>query len=142
MMNYLYYLVEVQMKIGLFQVSSFLKLYLAILNSIKADHGYNSESRIIKDLALHLSSLSSSQRREYLQFITGSPKLPVGGFKALSPPLTVVCKTVDRGKPDDYLPSVMTCVNYLKVPEYSSSTILALRFETAVNEGQGGFHLS
>jgi len=35
----------------------------------------------------------------------------VGGFRALSPPLTVVKKTFDVGPdvdPDHYLPSVMT----------------------------------
>ena len=131
------------MKIGHNRVSSVaLILFLAILEAIQADHGYNSDSRIIKDLATHMSKLDVALRREYLQFITGSPKLPVGGFKMLSPPLTVVCKTVDQGKPDDYLPSVMTCVNYLKVPEYSSAIVLAQRFEVAVKEGQGGFHLS
>ena len=83
------------------------------------------------------------QRRDFLQFVTGSPKLPIGGFKALSPQLTVVCKTVDNGKkPDDYLPSVMTCVNYLKVPQYSGEEIMRRRFEVAMAEGQGCFHLS
>jgi len=40
-------------------------------------------------------------------------------FKSLNPPLTVVKKTVDEGEnPEDYLPSVMTCQNYLKLPDY------------------------
>jgi len=58
--------------------------------------------------------------------------------------------------PDDYLPSVMTCANYLKVcsislsvgvsnlqlPSYSSPEILKERLTTAFNEGQLSFHLS
>lgn len=113
-----------------------------LLESIKADHGYNSESPIIKYLAHYMSTLSPLSRREFLQFVTGSPKLPMGGFKALSPPLTVVKKTVEKGSGDEYLPSVMTCVNYLKVPEYSCERVLRERFEVAVREGQGCFHLS
>ena len=42
--------------------------------------------------------------------ITGAPKLPLGGFKALHPQFTVVRKREPPPfKPDDYLPSVMTC---------------------------------
>jgi E3 ubiquitin-protein ligase TRIP12 len=46
----------------------------------------------------------------------------VGSFKALSPPLTIVKKSFDSPevKADDYLPSVMTCANYLKLPDYSA----------------------
>ncbi|KAI9099522.1 hypothetical protein DFS34DRAFT_579446 [Phlyctochytrium arcticum] len=117
--------------------------YDVLRQSIKADHGYTSDSRVILQLATYMSQLSPLHRREFLQFVTGSPKLPIGGFGALSPPLTVVRKTVDAGrKPDDFLPSVMTCVNYLKVPEYSDFEVLQARFEVAVREGQGCFHLS
>ena len=44
--------------------------------------------------------------------------------------------------PDDYLPSVMTCVNYLKLPDYSSLDVLRERLTVAIKEGQGAFHLS
>ncbi|KNC98468.1 uncharacterized protein SPPG_06169 [Spizellomyces punctatus DAOM BR117] len=117
--------------------------YDVLIDSIKADHGYNSDSRTIKHLATFMSTLNPIQRREFLQFVTGSPKLPLGGFKALNPSLTVVRKNVEAGKkPDDYLPSVMTCVNYLKVPDYSELEVMKMRFEVAVREGQGCFHLS
>jgi len=45
-------------------------------------------------------------------------------------------------KADDYLPSVMTCVNYLKLPEYSSKGVLLEKLQVAVKEGVGSFHLS
>lgn len=34
--------------------------------------------------------------------------------------------------PDDYLPSVMTCQNFLKMPRYSSVEILAEKFNHAI----------
>lgn len=65
------------------------------------------------------------------------------GFKSLTPLLTVVCKASDPPyTSDDYLPSVMTCVNYLKLPDYSTLEILRERLQVAIKEGQGAFHLS
>lgn len=65
------------------------------------------------------------------------------GFKALTPMFTVVCKPSELPyTPDDYLPSVMTCVNYLKMPDYSSLDILREKVGVAIKEGQGAFHLS
>ena len=69
--------------------------------------------------------------------------MPVGGFKALSPKLTVVKKTCNGYEnPDEILPTVMTCQNYLKIPEYSSFEILKQKFNLAMNEGNNEFHLS
>ena len=53
---------------------------LAALNeALKADHGFNVESRAIRDLIEILSNYDPATRRSFLQFITGSPKLPIGG---------------------------------------------------------------
>jgi E3 ubiquitin-protein ligase TRIP12 len=90
-----------------------------------------------------MSEFSAQERRDFLQFVTGSPKLPIGGFKSLTPLFTVVCKPSEPPyTSDDYLPSVMTCVNYLKLPDYSTFEILKKRLSIAIQEGQGAFHLS
>lgn len=44
--------------------------------------------------------------------------------------------------PNIYLPSVMTCQNFLKIPDYSCYEILAERFDVASKEGQENFTLS
>ena len=65
------------------------------------------------------------------------------GFKALNPQLTIVRKTVDPPlNPDDFLPSVMTCVNYLKLPDYTSVPVMKERLRFALQEGKHSFHLS
>ncbi|KAJ7066382.1 ubiquitin-protein ligase [Mycena amicta] len=111
--------------------------------AIKADHGFNGESRAIRDLVEILSEYDAPSRRNYLQFVTGSPKLPIGGFRGLNPPLTVVRKPHEAPlTADNYLPSVMTCVNYLKLPEYSSKNVMREKLRIAVQEGMGSFHLS
>ncbi|ORX93578.1 hypothetical protein BCR34DRAFT_580417 [Clohesyomyces aquaticus] len=114
-----------------------------LMDSIKADHGYNLDSKSVRNLLHAMSEFDPTQRRDFLQFITGSPKLPIGGFKSLTPMFTVVCKPSEPPfTSDDYLPSVMTCVNYLKMPDYSTMDILRNKLKTAIREGQGAFHLS
>ena len=132
-----------------------------LMDSIKADHGFNLDSKSVRNLLQVMSELSPTAKRDFLQFVTGSPKLPIGGkqhllpfwtctyanmmtgFKSLTPMFTVVCKPAEPPyTPDHYLPSVMTCVNYLKMPDYSSLEVLEKRVGLAIKEGQGAFHLS
>ncbi|KAK6512211.1 Ubiquitin-protein ligase [Arthrobotrys musiformis] len=114
-----------------------------LMDSIKADHGFNMDSKSVRNLLQVMSQFNLQQRREFLQFVTGSPKLPIGGFKNLTPMFTVVCKPSEPPfVSDDYLPSVMTCVNYLKLPDYTCVEVLRQRLQTAVHEGSGAFHLS
>jgi E3 ubiquitin-protein ligase TRIP12 len=93
--------------------------------------------------------------------ITGAPKLPIGGFRGLTPPFTVVRKPHEAPfKADDYLPSVMTCaqvslkssawilnakltcLQYLKMPDYTTKEVLAAQLDRAIKDGGGSFHLS
>ncbi|KYK60645.1 HECT-domain-containing protein [Drechmeria coniospora] len=114
-----------------------------LTDSIKADHGYNMDSQSVKNLLQTMAEFDVQQRREFLQFTTGSPKLPIGGFRSLTPMFTVVCKPSEHPyMSDDYLPSVMTCVNYLKLPDYSTVSSMKKQLFTAMKEGQGAFHLS
>lgn len=111
--------------------------------TVHADHGFDQRSKTFMNLLEVMSEFDESQRRQFLSFVTGSPKLPIGGFKALKPGLTVVRKASENGLgPDDYLPSVMTCVNYLKCPDFSTKELLKSRLLQAISEGGGAFHLS
>lgn len=56
-----------------------LTCYLALMDSIKADHGYNLDSKSVRNLLQTMSELSDTGKRDFLQFVTGSPKLPIGG---------------------------------------------------------------
>jgi E3 ubiquitin-protein ligase TRIP12 len=50
-----------------------------LMDSIKADHGFNLDSASVKNLLQTMSEFSMPERRDFLQFVTGSPKLPIGG---------------------------------------------------------------
>jgi len=117
----------------------------SLADACKPDHGYTPESKSIRLLYEVMSEYNRQEQRQFLQFVTGCPRLPVGGFKALSPPLTIVKKdSFDSpdANPDDYLPSVMTCVNYLKLPDYSTKQIMKEKLKMAAMEGQYCFYLS
>ncbi len=60
----------------------------------KSTHLILSHSRAVKFLLEVLSGMTAEERRQFLQFVTGSPRLPIGGFKALNPRMTIVRKEV------------------------------------------------
>ncbi|EFC48988.1 HECTc domain-containing protein [Naegleria gruberi] len=114
-----------------------------LVEATKCDHGYTHSSRVIKTFFKILLQMTPSEKRDFLRFVTGAPRLPSGGIMSLRPKLTIVLKKADAGKTSDmYLPSVMTCTNYLKLPEYSSETIMKEQLYKAIQEGQNAFHLS
>lgn len=112
--------------------------------AIHANHGYSKDSQLIEQLVNVLTEFNTDNKRKFLQFLTGSPKLPIGGFALLRPEFTVVRKKADDAElqDDDYLPSVMTCANYLKLPNYSSQEVMKTKLLQAINEGAGAFLLS
>lgn len=45
----------------------------------RTDHGYTPDSRAIRFLFEVMSKYNSEEQRQFIQFVTGSPRLPVGG---------------------------------------------------------------
>jgi len=115
-----------------------------LLDNIIPNYGYDKNSPEFLMFIQMLQDFNVDEKRQFLQFVTGAPRLPYGGFKALTPKLTVVKKQPDSAEQsaDAYLPSVMTCQNYIKLPEYSTLEIMKAQFYYAVREGQSRFHLS
>lgn len=82
-----------------------------LTESVVPAHGYHTKSNEYIELLQFMSELDHEERRKFLKFVTGSPRLPNGGFAALDPKLTVVLKKpiYPTENADDILPSVMTC---------------------------------
>ncbi|KAI7724831.1 hypothetical protein M8C21_006945 [Ambrosia artemisiifolia] len=108
---------------------------------IKFDHGYTASSPPILHFLEIIQELDHEQQKAFIKFVTGSPRLPLGGLASLNPKLTIVRKHCDKVVDAD-LPSVMTCANYLKLPPYSSKETMKEKLLYAITEGQGSFHLS
>lgn len=64
---------------------------IALTDSIRADHGFNMDSKSVRNLLQVMSELSITERRDFLQFVTGSPKLPIGGEYLFLPLPPVWC---------------------------------------------------
>jgi E3 ubiquitin-protein ligase TRIP12 len=110
-----------------------------IIENAKFEGGYSSSSRTVIYLANVLVSFNIEQRRRFLQFLTGSPRLPVGGLKSLRPKLTIQLRKNILELPDNCFPSVNTCFLFLKLPEYSSEDILREKLIMAMENGHSAF---
>lgn len=99
------------------------------------------EMPVIDYLFEVLSSFTSNEQEEFLQFTTSSSTLPLGGFENLNPKLTIHLMHVD-GDPDAYMPVAMTCVNLLQIPRYTSPEKLRRKFLQAFECGKGDFQLA
>lgn len=109
----------------------------------KCEHGYTSSSKAVQYMLEIMSEFDEKERRQFLQFLTGSPRLPPGGFQSLNPKLTFVRKDAENGaNPDNYLPSVNTCFLYLKMPDYSTKEVAKRQLLRAMEHGQQGFSMS
>lgn len=93
---------------------------------------------VIQYLFEVLSELSASEQGQFLQFVTSSPRLPIGGLSALSPKLTIGLKTY-QGNPDNCYPSSMTCINTLFIAEYTSPKALKIKLLEAIKDGSDYF---
>ncbi|SMN20991.1 similar to Saccharomyces cerevisiae YDR457W TOM1 E3 ubiquitin ligase of the hect-domain class [Maudiozyma saulgeensis] len=88
-------------------------------------------------------SFDSEERAKLLQFVTGTSKVPLNGFKALSG-VGGVCKFSihrDYGS-TERLPSSHTCFNQLILPAYNSYDMLRRLLLHAITEGSEGFGLA
>ena len=85
-----------------------------------------------------LLEFNEIERSLFFKFVTGSPRLPIGGLSNLNPKLTIAL----RSDENDSLPTVMCCTNYFKLPKYSNKTILKEKLLIAIKEGQNSFDLT
>lgn len=88
-------------------------------------------------------SFDAEERAKLLQFVTGTSKVPLNGFKELTG-VSGVCKFSihrDYGS-TDRLPSSHTCFNQLNLPSYISYETLRGSVLLAINEGHEGFGIA
>jgi hypothetical protein len=103
-------------------------------------HNYTKDSSVIIWLWEVLNEFSYEERAEFLQFVTGSSKVPLEGFKAL-PGMNGVQKFQIHKSftGPDRLPTAHTCMNQIDLPEYPSKELLRNRIKLAITEGKEGF---
>eukprot|EP00435_Cladocopium_sp_Y103_P050430 s62_g15.t1 len=86
-----------------------------------------------------LSEFSQEQRAWFLQFATGTSRVPVEGFKGLVGMRGPQKFCIHKAFGPERLPSAHTCFNQLDLPDYPSEEVLREKLLQAVHEGHEGF---
>ena len=106
-----------------------------LLKNFKPDHGFDSSNKHYRNFIKYLTNLDENGQKAFVRWLTGARRLPMGGLGALTPLPTINQKKNFGGaSQDEALPSVMTCQNYVKLPEYSSYEVLKAKFDRATKE--------
>ena len=100
--------------------------------------GYTMKSPHIQWFWQAVQSFNSEMQAKLLQFVTGSSKVPLDGFRMLR--RNGVQKfQIHLARRPDLLPTAHTCYNHLDLPEYETYEILRQKLVLAIEEGGNGF---
>lgn len=107
------------------------------LNELKSiaiyDGGYFEKSpQIIWFWSILFENFSNDQQSEFLAFVTGSARAPIGGLSKLKS-FTVTCIPGDSER----LPTAHTCFNTLLLPQYSQKEKLLHKLQLAILHNKG-----
>ena len=87
-----------------------------------------------------MQNLSRNEKAAFLQFVTGSAKVPLAGFAELQGMRGVQKFSIHKaGGSSGALMSAHTCFNSLDLPKYESETEMKEKLLYAISEGQGSF---
>ena len=86
-----------------------------------------------------LFSLSPNEKAAFLQFVTGSSKVPLAGFSELQGMRGVQKFSIHRAGTKGALMSAHTCFNSLDLPVYDSEEEMREKLLYSINEGGGAF---
>ncbi|XP_037679708.1 LOW QUALITY PROTEIN: E3 ubiquitin-protein ligase HUWE1-like [Choloepus didactylus] len=106
-------------------------------------HKYQSNSIQIQWFWRALRSFDQADRAKFLQFVTGTSKVPLQGFAALEGMNGIQKFQIHRDdRSTDHLPSAHTCFNQLDLPAYESFEKLRHMLLLAIQECSEGFGLA
>ena len=100
--------------------------------------GYTTLDRNISRFWAVMGELDERDLALVLKFVTSCERPPSLGFSSLQPPFTI--QRVDCSD-NSRLPTASTCFNILKLPTYSSQSVLKEKLLTSIRSG-AGFDLS
>ena len=132
--------------LGIFSAPELQVLISGTLNGIStADlrnnceyNGYFSADTHIRRFWTVFDSFDDEDKGRLIKFVTSCERPPSLGFVDLTPPFTI--QRVDCSD-DSRLPTASTCFNVLKLPTYSSQSILKAKLQQAIRSASG-FELS
>ncbi|KAI5852603.1 hypothetical protein DFP73DRAFT_522691 [Morchella snyderi] len=95
------------------------------------DDGYGPEHKTIRDFWSIVKGFNSVKKRQLLEFVTASDRVPVNGIGS-------IMFYIQRNGPDtDRVPTSLTCFGRLLLPEYSGRKKLKEKLKLALENGKG-----
>uniref|UniRef100_A0A672FVL6 E3 ubiquitin-protein ligase HACE1 n=1 Tax=Salarias fasciatus TaxID=181472 RepID=A0A672FVL6_SALFA len=105
--------------------------------------GYDPQDPVIQWFWVVVNSLTQEERVLLLQFVTGSSRVPHGGFAFLMGGSGLQKFTIAAVPyTSNLLPTSSTCINMLKLPEYPSQEVLRDRLLVALHCGSYGYTMA
>ena len=106
--------------------------------------GYSSQSPQIIWFWQAVETLSQAERRDLLQFATGSPSVPLEGFSHLRNRGLIYLFKISRDSqnPHNRLPVAHTCFNTIDLPVYTSYETLLANLRIALRHSDQGFGMA
>ena len=102
--------------------------------------GYTAASQVVQWLWEVLKEMDMEDRARFVQFATGTSKVPLEGFKGLQGVSGPQRFQIHKAYGDlNRLPQAHTCFNQLDLYEYESKAQLRERLMKAIHEGYEGF---
>ncbi|KAL4487295.1 hypothetical protein ABPG73_005805 [Tetrahymena malaccensis] len=117
-----------------FKLSGEKKIDLEDLKQNMNFSTYTKDSEQIKWLFEILEEYDQEQRAGFLFFVTGSFRVPFGGFSNYK-------LTISKLNDTQSLPVAHTCSKEMELPYYESKAIMKEKFEIAFTEGVKGFYI-
>eukprot|EP00804_Cyclotella_cryptica_P030429 CCRYP_008520-RB/>CCRYP_008520-RB protein AED:0.03 eAED:0.03 QI:213/1/1/1/1/1/14/495/4469 len=113
------------------------------IHDLKKNTDYNGYRPTDKEIVWFwniMFSLSRSEKAAFLQFVTGSSKVPLAGFSELQGMRGVQKFSINKASGSaGALMSAHTCFNALDLPVYTSEEEMKEKLLYAISEGGGGF---
>lgn len=98
-------------------------------------HNYSQGSQQIVWFWRIVKAMTNEERAKLLQFITGTSKVPLNGFKELEGVSGLTKCNIHKDPSTDRLPTSHTCFNQLDLPAYESFELMKQNITTAINLG-------
>lgn len=103
------------------------------IQNIHFKDGYNKEKPVVKLFFKAISQWTNEDLVKLLLFMTGTSRVPLGGFKEFAN-LSGHTLKIGNGGNRNHLPSARTCFNLLLLPEYETEDELNEKIMMAIHE--------
>jgi len=102
-------------------------------------HNYEISDTPIRHFWSVLKGFSKEEKALFLQFVTGSSKVPLDGFASLKGSEGIQKMSIHKAFNTNLLPTAHTCFNQLDLPPYETEEELRNKLKVAIHYGEVGF---